>query len=80
MPLVKRMILAGCPRGGVVLDPFVGSGTTLVVAEEQGCGGIGIDLNNDYLGLAAARILEARTMRARLGYKAKYARLADLED
>ena len=62
--LVKRMILAGCPPGGVVLDPFVGSGTTLIIAEELGCAGIGIDLNPEYLELARERILEERKRRA----------------
>ena len=63
--LVRRMILAGCPSGGIVLDPFLGSGTTAAVAEELGCVGIGIDLNGDYLQLAAHRLLEARTKRRR---------------
>ena len=70
--LVARIIRAGCPKGGVVLDPFVGSGTTLAVAEEEGCFGIGIDLREDYLEMAAERVLTAR---ARL---AKSAGLADL--
>ncbi len=64
--LVRRMILAGCRPGGTILDPFVGSGTTIVVAEELGYTGIGIDLNSDYLEMAKQRILEARTKRNRL--------------
>jgi DNA modification methylase len=54
--LVKRCILAGCPPGGVVLDPFVGSGTTVFVA--QGCGrvGIGLDLNLEYCRMAVERV------------------------
>jgi len=43
--LVRRMILAGCPPGGVVLDPFFGSGTTGAVAEQEGRRWIGIELN-----------------------------------
>jgi site-specific DNA-methyltransferase (adenine-specific) len=62
--LVSRIVRAGCPKGGVVLDPFVGSGTTLVVAEDEGCTGIGIDLIGDYLDLATQRVLEARVKRA----------------
>ena len=58
--LVRRLILAGCPPGGTVLDPFVGSGTTMVVAEELGCTGIGIDINPEYLAIAHANILRAR--------------------
>ena len=47
--LVKRCVLAGCPSGGLVLDPFVGSGTTVRVARSLGRHGIGLDLNFDYL-------------------------------
>ncbi len=42
--LVSRCIKAGCPVGGIVLDPFAGSGTTLRVAEALGREAIGIDL------------------------------------
>lgn len=45
--LIRPCILAGCPEGGVVLDPFAGSGTTLQVAKEQGRDAIGIELNRD---------------------------------
>jgi site-specific DNA-methyltransferase (adenine-specific) len=58
--LVRRMILAGCPPGGTVVDPFVGIGTTVIVAEELGCTGIGIDCNSDYLEMASGNILAAR--------------------
>jgi len=61
--LIARIIRAGCPSGGVVLDPFAGSGTTLAVAEEEGCLGIGIDLREDYLEMAAQRVLAARAER-----------------
>jgi len=54
--LVEPMILAGCPSGGTVLDPFSGSGTTGMVALSHGRNYIGIDLNPDYLPLAQARI------------------------
>ena len=54
--LVRPMILAGCPVGGVVLDPFSGSATTGMVALKEGRNYIGIDLNSDYLDLAQARI------------------------
>jgi site-specific DNA-methyltransferase (adenine-specific) len=51
----RRCILASCPQNGTVLDPFVGSGTTAFVAKELGRKAIGIDLNPDYLALAADR-------------------------
>jgi DNA modification methylase len=51
--LAERCILAGSPLGGVVLDPFCGSGTTVAVAERLGRHGVGVDLT--YQGLAKAR-------------------------
>jgi len=46
--LVKPCIAAGCPRGGLVLDPFAGSGTTLEVAVRMGRDYMGFDLNAEY--------------------------------
>jgi DNA modification methylase len=54
--LPKRCILAGCPEGGTVLDPFAGSGTTIAVAIQLGRKGIGIELNAEYAALARKRI------------------------
>jgi site-specific DNA-methyltransferase (adenine-specific) len=54
--LVEPCIKAGCPVGGVVLDPFVGTGTTIVVANALGRRGIGVDMSREYLGLARQRI------------------------
>lgn len=53
--LPRICILAGCPEGGTVLDPFAGSGTTLKVAESLGCHAIGIELNKEYLPLIRKR-------------------------
>jgi DNA modification methylase len=58
--LVERCLACGCRRGGVVLDPFVGSGTSIKVALDRGSPGIGIDLNAGYLEIAAARIRSAK--------------------
>jgi DNA modification methylase len=58
--LVEPCILAGCPEGGTVLDPFAGSGTTLAVAAELGRSGIGCELNPEYIQLAEQRIKDAR--------------------
>jgi DNA modification methylase len=55
--LIEPMILAGCPVGGTVLDPFSGSGTTCLVADRQGRNGIGIELNPDYVAMSERRIL-----------------------
>jgi len=53
--LVRRCILAGCPKGGVVLDPFMGSGTTAVVARKNGRRSVGVELNPDYCEIARKR-------------------------
>ena len=53
--LIRPCILAGCPRGGVVLDPFAGSGTTGEVCEEEGRNSILIELNPAYVTLAHHR-------------------------
>jgi len=46
--LVERCLSIGCPEGGTVLDPFVGSGTTMQVALNHGYNAIGIDLNEEF--------------------------------
>lgn len=55
--LVAPCILAGTPEGGVVLDPFMGSGTTGLVARLLGRNYIGIELNAEYREMAVKRIL-----------------------
>jgi len=54
--LIEPCILAGCPVGGTVLDPFIGSGTTAVVARQLGRHFIGIELNPEYVEMARRRI------------------------
>ena len=56
--LIEPMVLAGCPKGGTVLDIFMGSGTTLAVAKRLERQGIGIELNPEYIKLAEKRLLE----------------------
>ena len=51
------MIKAGCPEGGVVLDPFMGAGTTGLVTYKLDRQYIGIELNADYVRIAEKRIL-----------------------
>ena len=51
--LVKRCLEVGCRKNGVVLDPFVGSGTTIRIANEMEISGIGIDLNREFCIYAA---------------------------
>lgn len=54
--LVETCLLAGCPEGGIVLDPFMGSGTTGMVAAQMGRHFVGIELNPEYTELAYKRI------------------------
>lgn len=54
--LVEPCILAGCPEGGVVLDPFNGSGTTGIVATNNNRNYIGIDLNPEYIEITKRRV------------------------
>lgn len=54
--LITPMIKAGCPQGGVVIDPFAGAGTTGVVAKKNGRNFIGIELNPKYVDMAQRRI------------------------
>lgn len=54
--LVESCILAGCPMGGVVLDPFMGSGTTGMVAKQHDRHYVGIEINPEFAALAEARI------------------------
>lgn len=57
--LARRCIVAGCPEGGTVLDPFNGSGTTGLVALANRCNYIGIELNPEYAAMAMRRLDEA---------------------
>ena len=54
--LIEDCIKAGCPEGGVVLDPFIGLGTTAIVARKQNKNYVGIELNHDYIQIAERRI------------------------
>ena len=57
--LVERIVSVSSNPGDVVLDPFVGSGTTLAVAARLGRGGIGCELNPEYVKIAETRIAAA---------------------
>lgn len=58
--LIRPCILAGCPAGGTVLDPFFGSGTVGQVYIEERRSFIGIEINPEYVAMAERRIAEAR--------------------
>lgn len=54
--LIRDCVLAGCPKGGVILDPFIGTGTTAAVALEYGRRYIGFELNADYMEIIKKKI------------------------
>jgi len=54
--LVARCILFGCPPGGTILDPFLGSGTTAVTTRKLGRRFIGIEINPKYIEMAIKRL------------------------
>lgn len=56
--LIEPCILSGCPSGGTVLDPFLGSGTTAISALKNGRNCIGIELNPEYAEMAKRRLHE----------------------
>ena len=62
--LIEPCILAGCPKGGVVLDPFMGSGTTAFVALLNDRQYLGCELNPEYEELQQRRIKDAYDMTA----------------
>lgn len=66
--LIAKLILASCPEGGVVFDPFLGSGTTSVVAKKLGRLYCGIEINRDYALLAAKRLAMADENKSIQGY------------
>ncbi len=54
--LITPCILAGCPKGGIVLDPFMGAGTTAIVAVKNGRKYLGCELNSEFVQMAEERI------------------------
>ena len=56
MDLIEPCVLAGCPEGGTVLDPFGGAGTTALVANKHNRNAILIELNQDYIDLTRERL------------------------
>ncbi len=54
--LMEYLITLVTPRGGIVLDPFMGSGTTGCAARKNGFAFVGVELNPEYLKIAEKRI------------------------
>lgn len=61
-PLVEICVRAGCPSKGIVLDPFLGSGTSAVVAQRLGRHYVGIDCVEQYCEMARSRLHDAYRM------------------
>lgn len=66
--LIAKLILASCPKGGIVVDPFLGSGTTSVVAKKLGRHYCGIEMNEEYALLAEKRLYMANDDKSIQGY------------
>jgi len=56
LEIVERMVLASCPSGGRVLDPFMGSGTTAVACARQQRQFVGYEINESYCAIARERV------------------------
>ncbi|GAB7526592.1 DNA-methyltransferase [Paraburkholderia sp. 2C] len=56
LEIVERMVLASCPPGGRVLDPFMGSGTTAVACARQQRQFVGYEINESYCAIARERV------------------------
>jgi len=60
--LIVPCILAGCPEGGLVLDPFMGAGTTALVSKKLGRNYVGFELNEEYKKIAEKRLTKTLGM------------------
>lgn len=58
--LCERPIKAGCPPGGLVVDPFIGAGTTAIVTRRLGRRFIGFELNPEYVAIAKQRLSNSK--------------------
>ena len=65
LEIVERMVLASCPQGGRVLDPFMGSGTTAVACARQHREFVGYEINESYCAIARERVSAAVSHAAR---------------
>ncbi|MDR0790196.1 MAG: site-specific DNA-methyltransferase [Bacteroidales bacterium] len=67
--LIAKLILASCPENGIVFDPFLGSGTTSVVAKKLGRNYLGIELNEQYCIWTEKRLEQANENKTIQGYE-----------
>ncbi|MDR2057848.1 MAG: site-specific DNA-methyltransferase [Dysgonamonadaceae bacterium] len=66
--LIAKLILSSCPENGIVFDPFLGSGTTSVVAKKLGRKYCGVEMNKEYCCWAEKRLERAETDKTIQGY------------
>ena len=66
LEIVERMVLSCCPPGGVVLDPFTGSGTTAVACVRHGRRFVGFEMNPQYATLVRERVTAAQPVYAQI--------------
>ena len=67
--LIAKLILASCPPNGIVFDPFLGSGTTSVVAKKLGRHYCGVEMNPEYCCWTEKRLEKATTDKTIQGYE-----------
>ncbi|MFV0471308.1 MAG: DNA-methyltransferase [Paludibacteraceae bacterium] len=67
--LIAKLILASCPEGGLVFDPFLGSGTSAVVSKKLGRNYVGIEMNKEYALWSEKRIKNITKLSSIQGYE-----------
>ena len=72
VPLLERLILMTTDAGDVVLDPFMGTGTTAVAAKQLGRNYIGIEIDNDYINIAKKNVKQVKQSKINNYYISTY--------
>jgi len=56
LEIIERMVRASCPKNGIVFDPFMGTGTTVIACLKNNRKYIGFEVNKDYYNIIINRI------------------------
>ena len=67
--LIAKLLLASCPKDGIVFDPFAGSGTTQVVAKKLGRHYVGVEVNKEYACWTEKRLSQAEENKRIQGFQ-----------